>query len=222
MSTATSIDHAWLQQKWQALTASVFADPAAADAVWAELLRHYSEPQRKYHNLSHVTALLRRAERHQEQIRQKEMVEFAIWFHDVIYDTHLKDNEERSAEWARCAMIAMHIDEYHIPPVMECIAATAMHAVSSPEIPDLPLFLDMDLAILGADEDVYHAYSAAIRSEYAWVAEEDFRHGRSRVIEDFLQRPSLFYTPMMVASLEVRARHNLNTELRELGQARRN
>lgn len=222
MSTATSIDHAWLQQKWQALTASVFADPAAADAVWTELLRHYSEPQRKYHNLSHVTALLRRAEQHQEQIRQKEMVEFSIWFHDVIYDTHLKDNEERSAEWARCAMIAMNIDEYHIPPVMECIAATALHAVSSSEIPDLPLFLDMDLAILGADEDIYHAYSEAIRSEYAWVAEEDFRHGRGRVIEDFLQRPSLFYTPMMAASLEARARRNLNTELRELGQARNN
>jgi predicted metal-dependent HD superfamily phosphohydrolase len=42
------------------------------------------------------------------------------------------------------------------------------------------------------------------------------------VIEDFLQRPSLFYTPMMVASLEERARRNLNTELRELGQARNN
>ena len=93
-----------------------------------------------------------------------------------------------------------------------------MHAVRSPEIPDLPLFLDMDLAILGADEDVYHAYSQAIRAEYIWVAEEDFRRGRGRVIEDFLQRPSLFYTPMMVASLEKQARHNLNAELRELGQ----
>jgi len=220
MLTASTENQEWLKQKWQALTTAVFADPAAADAVWTELLRHYSEAQRSYHNLSHVAALLRRAEQQREHIRSMETVEFSIWFHDVIYDTHLKDNEQRSAEWARCAMIAMEIDEYHIPPVMECISATATHTVTAPEIVDLPLFLDMDLAILGAEEKVYQAYSKAIQSEYAWVASDDYRHGRSRVIEDFLQRPALFYTPRMAAELEAQARDNLSAELRELRHKR--
>ncbi|MNR77848.1 hypothetical protein D3C72_85310 [compost metagenome] len=216
MLTANPNTQEWLQQKWRALTASVLADPAAADAVWAELLRHYSEPQRSYHNLSHVEALLRRAEQQRAHIQQMATVEFAIWFHDVIYDTHLKDNERRSAEWARCAMSALQVDEYLIPPVMEFIAATAMHTVTAPELTDLPLFLDMDLAILGADEAVYLAYSQAIRAEYAWVATDDYRHGRGRVIEDFLQRPSLFFTPSMVDTYEARARQNLSAELRAL------
>jgi len=218
MLTASTENQEWLQQKWQALTAAVFAEPAAADAVWAELLRHYSEPQRSYHNLSHVAALLRRAEQQREHIRSMETVEFAIWFHDVIYDTHLKDNEQRSAEWARCAMIAMNIDEYHIPPVWECIVATATHTVTAPEIIDLPLFLDMDLAILGAEEKVYQAYSKAIQSEYAWVAVDDYRQGRGWVIEDFLQRPTLYFTPRLTAELEAQARHNLGAELRALKQ----
>ncbi|MFC7286856.1 N-methyl-D-aspartate receptor NMDAR2C subunit [Herminiimonas glaciei] len=218
MLTASTENQEWLQQKWQALTAAVFAEPAAADAVWKELLRHYSEPQRSYHNLSHVAALLRRAEQQREHIRSMETVEFAIWFHDVIYDTHLKDNEQRSAEWARCAMIAMNIDEYHIPPVWECIVATATHTVTAPEIIDLPLFLDMDLAILGAEEKVYQAYSKAIQSEYAWVAVDDYRQGRGWVIEDFLQRPTLYFTPRLTAELEAQARHNLGAELRALKQ----
>lgn len=209
----------WLQQKWLALTRSVQADPAAADAVWSELLRHYSEPQRAYHNLSHVEALLRRAEQQRAHIQQIETVEFAIWFHDVIYDTHLKDNEQRSAEWARCAMSALQVDEYHIPAVMEFIVATSTHTVTAPELADLPLFLDMDLAILGAHEAVYQAYSQAIRAEYAWVATDDYRRGRGRVIQDFLQRPSLFFTPLMASTFEARARQNLNNELRALEDA---
>ncbi|MNN93637.1 hypothetical protein D3C81_2121240 [compost metagenome] len=92
--------------------------------------------------------------------------------------------------------------------------------MTAPEIVDLPLFLDMDLAILGAEEKVYQAYSKAIQSEYAWVASDDYRHGRSRVIEDFLQRPALFYTPRMAAELEAQARDNLSAELRELRHKR--
>lgn len=216
MLTASPINQQWLQQKWQTLTASVLAEPAVAEVVWAELSRHYSEAPRAYHNLSHIEAMLRRAESLREHIHHPATVEFAIWFHDVIYDTHLKDNEERSAEWARCAMIAMHIDEYHIPPVMECIAATAMHTSASSEITDLPLFLDIDLAILGADAGIYQAYSEAIRVEYAWVADDDYRHGRTRVIENFLERPALYCTPLMTTTFEARARHNLSTELRAL------
>ncbi|MES2025685.1 MAG: hypothetical protein V4448_09025 [Pseudomonadota bacterium] len=216
MFTHSPENQSWLRAKWQTLVTSVSADRAASDAVWDELIRHYSESHRSYHNLSHIMVLLRYAETHRHQINRLEIVEFAIWFHDVIYDTHLKDNERRSAEWARRAMIAMQIDEHHIPPVMECIIATERHEITSLRIVDLPLFLDMDLTILGAREVVYKEYSEVIRAEYSWVPIEEYRIARGKFLQRFLQRPSLFFTPSMAATLEHQARLNLESELREL------
>lgn len=216
MFTHSPENQGWLRSKWQALVTSVNAPPATSDAVWDELIRHYSEPHRAYHNLSHIMTLLRHAEAHRHQINRLETVEFAIWFHDVIYDTHLKDNERRSAEWARRAMIAMQLDERHIPPVMECVAATERHEVTSSRIVDLPLFLDFDLAILGAKETIYKEYSEVIRAEYSWMPLDEYKAGRGKFLQRFLKRPSLFFTSIMADGYEHQARMNLESELREL------
>ena len=60
----------------------------------------HSERHRKYHNLSHVYALLNDADIYEKEIRDFNAVCFAIWFHDVIYQTRRNDNEEKSAEFA--------------------------------------------------------------------------------------------------------------------------
>jgi predicted metal-dependent HD superfamily phosphohydrolase len=160
--------------------------------------------------------LLRQVDTYRSLIKRPETVEFAIWFHDVIYDTRLKDNERRSAEWARRAMVAMLVDERHIPPVMECVAATEKHEVISPRIADLPLFLDMDMAILGAKKPVYDQYSHLIRTEYSWAPIEEYRFARGKVLQDFLDRPALYFTTAMASHFEYQARQNLQSELREL------
>jgi predicted metal-dependent HD superfamily phosphohydrolase len=208
----------WLRAKWQALVNSVRAHPDMSDAVWNELIRRYSEPQRAYHNLSHIMFLLRQVDIHRALINRPETVEFAIWFHDVILDTRLKDSERRSADWARRAMVAMMIDERHIPPVMACVAATERHQVTTPSVADMPLFLDMEFAILGAREPVYREYSEVIRAEYGWMPIDEYRIARGQFLEGLLDRPALYFTPAMAASLEYRARQNLQSELRELVQ----
>ena len=116
-------------------------------------------------------------------------------------------------------MIAMQIDEYHIPPVMECIIATERHEMTASQIVDLPLFLDMDLAILGTRENVYKEYSEVIRAEYSWVPMSEYRIARGKFLKRFLERPSLFFTPEISTALEHQARLNLESELRELAFA---
>jgi predicted metal-dependent HD superfamily phosphohydrolase len=216
MFTHSPENQGWLRTKWQALITSVNANHASSDAVWDELIRHYSESHRPYHNLSHIMFLLRQVDTYRPHIKRPETVEFAIWFHDVIYDTRLKDNEQRSAEWARRAMVAMLVDERHIPPVMECVAATEKHEVPSAQIADLPLFLDMDMAILGAKKPVYEQYSSLIRAEYSWVPIEEYRVARGKFLQAFLDRPALYFTTVMASHFEYQARQNLQAELSEL------
>lgn len=215
MPDPTLAHQAWLRAQWEALATPLAAERAAVETTWHALLRHYGQAHRTYHNLSHIEALLRHAQAGSAQFHCPQVVACAIWFHDVIYDTRAQDNEQASARWARTVMQAMGIDEFFIAPVEQCILATQTHEVT-PGVPDMPLFLDLDLSILGAPESVYRQYCQAIRAEYHWVPEPAYRAGRSQVLQRFLQRPQLFFTPVMAARFETRARQNLTWELRAL------
>jgi predicted metal-dependent HD superfamily phosphohydrolase len=74
----------------------------------------------------------------------------------------------------------------------------------------------MDLAILGAPDELYRQYSEAIRAEYNWVPGPLYRFGRGKVLKRFAQRRTLFFTPAMAARFEAQARRNLDREIREL------
>jgi predicted metal-dependent HD superfamily phosphohydrolase len=215
MLAISADDQNWLKAKWQALADAVAAEKTASNATWDTLVRHYSEPQRAYHNLSHIIAMLRHADACRDHVRSAATLGFAIWFHDVIYDTRAKDNEQRSAAFARDAMRRMGVDHSLIASVETCILATQKHE-PAPGVPDLPLFLDLDLAILGSPEAVYRQYSEAIRTEYNWVPGPAYRLGRSKVLKRFAQRPALFFTPVMIARFEAQARRNLAWEIQEL------
>lgn len=207
-----------LQSRWRALVTPLAKDLVASDTVWDALVQHYSEAHRAYHKLSHVSALLGLADEVRSHIEQPKVVELAIWFHDVIYDPRAKDNELRSAAWARDALQAMQIDQNLIGPIEQCILATQRHDVPRHPIPDLPLFLDLDLAILGAPEHYYRRYCSAIRTEYGWLTDDVYRAGRTLILQRFLARPHLFFTALMADRYERTARHNIALELRELGQ----
>ena len=72
---------------------------------------------------------------------------------------------------------------------------------------------DADLGVLGGDPSAYAAYASAVRAEFAVVDDETFRVGRSRVLADLLERPSLFSTAAGRNRWEQRARDNLAAEL---------
>jgi predicted metal-dependent HD superfamily phosphohydrolase len=63
---------------------------------------------------------------------------------------------------------------------------------------------------------VYDAYAAAIRQEYAWVPLPDFVRGRTRVLESFIARPSVFVLEELGKIYGEQARANLEREIRDL------
>ena len=82
--------------------------------------------------------------------------------------------------------------------------------------PDCAFFLDMDLSILGAAPEVFTAYEAAIRKEYAFVPAADYRQGRSAILKSFLAREQLYFTAYFRDRLEPQARQNLQQSLARL------
>jgi predicted metal-dependent HD superfamily phosphohydrolase len=68
------------------------------ETLRAELARAYQAPDRHYHDLRHIEALLSLARNHRAALDDHEAVEAAIWFHDAVYDARRSDNEEESAK----------------------------------------------------------------------------------------------------------------------------
>jgi predicted metal-dependent HD superfamily phosphohydrolase len=190
--------------------------------VRAELVSAYTRPDRHYHDLRHIEALLGLADACAGAIADRDAVDAAIWFHDAIYDTRRNDNEERSAALA-VARLSGTTDEGRIARIAAMIRATAGHAMphfadDAAEC-DCALFLDMDLAILGSAETDFDAYEAAVRREYDWVSEPQWKLGRRAVLTAFLARPAIYATTRFQASHEAAARRNLARAIARLDPA---
>lgn len=216
MTRNVAADSNWLQLRWQDLTSRHAGDAEAARRVGAELLARYAEPQRRYHGLGHVEALLRLLEGELTLVHEHATVAYAIWFHDAVYDPRAHDNEEQSAALARRAMQEMALPRSLIDAVETCVLATRGHQLTSGDVVDLPVFLDLDLSILAAPEPDYENYRRQIRAEYEWVPEPVYRNGRARLLAAFLERPRLYFTPALAARWEECARSNMARELQEL------
>jgi predicted metal-dependent HD superfamily phosphohydrolase len=89
-----------LQRKWRALVGTWAVGTDLADEAFKDISKHYSEPGRFYHTLAHVKSVLETVETLGSHASDLNTVKLAAWLHDVIYDSHASDNEERSAEYA--------------------------------------------------------------------------------------------------------------------------
>jgi len=196
-------------QVWLELAAGGDPEPVAKD-----LLARWSEPQRHYHTINHLDHCLAGLDRHCALAVNAPVLEAALWFHDAVYDPHAPDNETRSAALARKVLTHANVASSRVDRIEQLILATRTH--ESDGSADNALLLDLDLSVLGASPADYSRYAEAIRQEYAWVPEADYRHKRAAVLRRFLDRPTLFLTPPFHQLYEAQARHNLAAEIKRM------
>jgi predicted metal-dependent HD superfamily phosphohydrolase len=204
-----------LNSDWRALAGEFSVDDKAARTVFGFLLDRYSEKHRFYHNLSHVKALLISASDFKENFSDYDCVGLAIWLHDAIYEPQRNDNEIRRAKLAAESLSGLGLTENKIQKVEKMILATERHQAARLDF-DGKLFLDLDLAILGAGEEIYKKYSAAIGREYSFVPQALYFQGRKKILENFLRREFIYFTVEMRGRFEAPARFNIENEIKEL------
>jgi len=191
-------------------------EPLIDPEMKAELRALYGAPDRHYHGLAHIEALLALAWEYRAALADPGAVEAAIWFHDAVYDSRRSDNETMSAQLAM-ERLASRTGPERLARIAIMIEATATHALPDARDKaadgDAALFLDMDLSILGAAPSAFDAYEAAVRREYGWVEEKAWRAGRAAVLQKFLARPHIFHTQAFRQRFEAQARENLARSL---------
>jgi predicted metal-dependent HD superfamily phosphohydrolase len=176
----------------------------------------YAQPPRAYHDFAHVGEVLGHFAR-VTSWRDREAVALAILFHDAVYVAGQSDNEARSAELAATLLEATPLARF-VPRVQELVRLTARHGSLEPGQVDhdAALFLDCDMAILGAAPADYDRYERAIAEEYAFVPRELYRAGRARFLEKVLSGSHIFLSEQFRAEREAQARQNLHRALEQL------
>lgn len=199
-------DLANLHSRWDALFRAM-GTPQAHQHEFEQVVHHYREPHRGYHNIDHIADCLHHFDTVRHTAPDPDAIEAAIWFHDVIYDPHSADNEGESAEYAEAALTRLGADERMRREVVRLIELTRHNEAPA----DLAgqLMVDVDLASLGAPAAVFEENGRNIRREFAHVDDVTYRQSRADILRRFADRPRIYHTDVFFDRFEEAARANL-------------
>jgi predicted metal-dependent HD superfamily phosphohydrolase len=179
--------------------------------LFERIMQCYSESHRDYHNLRHIREMLECLHLYRAAIADYPCLYISCLYHDIVYDTHANDNEEKSALY-----LERDLEEYlPLEKIQKCrdlILGTKKHQFIRNDF-DHKIFLDSDLLILGRERNRYLEYMNSIRREYEWVERELYKQERVKVLQKFLDRERIYFTDEIFENNEKQARENINFEI---------
>jgi predicted metal-dependent HD superfamily phosphohydrolase len=203
-----------LEATFKSLVNQYTEDPKLVEDLWLEVIENYSDRNRHYHNLDHLTQLLQQLLPFKTKVENWDAILFATYYHDIIYDVLRNNNEENSAAYASERLTILKVPAQQIELCSQHILTTKSH--SSSDSSDTNLFTDADLSILGSNWETYDHYCQKIRKEYAIYPDLLYKPGRKKVLQHFLAVSRIFKTEPFYSQFEERARQNIAKELRQL------
>jgi len=214
-------------ERFHALWKRIDCTSGSAGQTYAWLMQQYNAG-RAYHNAQHIGECLmelqglRDAKAYAESAVDLDAVEIALWFHDVVYEPRVNDNEERSANAARFVLQDAGASEDFMSEVHRLIMVTKAHEVSDHADLAAALMVDIDLSILGKPLERFRQYDDAIRMEYLWVPFPTYAEKRVEVLRGFIAREPLFKTAWFLDKYEEQAKENLKWAVEKWEKAAKN
>ncbi|MFN8281771.1 MAG: hypothetical protein U0U67_01050 [Chitinophagales bacterium] len=204
-----------LKEYWNSVLSNYTDDVLYSDELFSQLINHYSESNRYYHNTTHIQKMLDLSFEYAAKLKDVETVQLAIFYHDIIYNSLSKTNETDSAALAVKQLSNTNFPVEKIKMVEQFIISTQKH-LPLIDNADLLYFLDFDLAILGTEQAAYTDYAEKIRKEYKWVPSFLYKKNRAKVLQHFLEREHIYYSEIFRNLYEVNARENIKFEIDEV------
>lgn len=195
------------------------AQPDEIRSTGESLIERWSAPERRFHNLKHLVAVLARVDELTEETHEPDVVRLAAWYHGVVFDAAIAaqlankagEDEAASADVALRELVALGVPEPRARRVHDLVIHLARHT-PDPADPDSAVLCDADLGMLAVEPQRYKAYLEDLQAEYAHVPRVEFLAARQRILRKLLARTSLFVSPLS-ERWEEPARQNLTAEL---------
>ena len=188
--------------------------------LWSEVEQNYSHENRHYHTLLHLENMIHQLNDVKEKIENWDTLLFAVFYHDIIYNTLNSDNEEQSAALAASRMKQINVPSQLIDTCKTQILATKKHLDNANS--DTNYLIDADLSILGQDIENYKEYSKNIRLEFLYYPNNIYNAGRIKILKHFLTLTPLYKTSHFYNKFEKQAKINISKEISSLEAIRKN
>jgi predicted metal-dependent HD superfamily phosphohydrolase len=196
----------------------VFGITKYSEKVRKLIFNAYDFDYRHYHNLDHIEYCLGKLAGYLPAISYPKELEFAIWFHDLIYMPGRKDNEQQSAMIAYGAAILLDRPKVFAERVKRLIECTETHQPFSGDDElyiDSRVIIDVDMGILSEDPVTYDNYAVCIEREcLPVVGRAAFRAGRKNWLQKTLDSERIYFIDGIFD--EMQARENLKREYESL------
>lgn len=186
----------------------------AQSSVFELVARAYFERE-GYHNLDHLSFMFRLLDEYKARLSRPEVVDFAVFYHDVVYLPGSATNEEDSAQRAASDLATMGAGERVIDGVNALVLASKDHKVNPVFANDSVFFLDSDMAILGSDPESYAKYAQGVARDFKSVKPLLYVAGRQNFLRGLVDT-RIFSTAEMYARFQDRAQQNIAEELEQL------
>lgn len=206
-----------VREQWFSLAGKYSSDHELIQKLFSEIESSYGVPNRHYHNVRHIDTLLYLSNQYQSDLQDKDVVDFSIFYHDLIYKVTRSDNEKKSAATAAKRLSELNLSPGKIADIVQYITATKSHQLNG-GLPgsDLAWFLDFDMSILAVEWDKYLEYTRQVRREYAIYPDFIYNQGRKKFLQQSLSSPYIFHTSLFRQYHELDARENMKRELEAL------
>lgn len=179
------------------------------EEAWKRISDAYTERHRRYHNWEHILWCLSQFDLIRHKLSNPDAVEFALYFHDIVYQPGAPDNEERSTD---VAMQYLKEASIEFRTLVKIFILDTKHSFV-PVTEDGKYMVDIDVSSMG-DPEQNLRYVATVREEFLqFVSEQDYEQGRQAFIAEFLKKDRIYYTDFFHRLYEQPARINLAKQL---------
>lgn len=190
--------------------------------IFDTISQAYTAPHRHYHTTKHLEEMLALTAKF--ELKDKPAFLAALLFHDIVYEAQRYSpdhkglsNEQESALICEQMLRAGGVHEATIARAKELILMTETHKAPDGDEEAL-LFMDIDMAIVGAPERRYHEYACQNAREYlAAFAPDKYYMGRTMFLTHHKDKSPIFKTTHF-ADREKQAHENIAWELEHLGE----